>query len=41
MDIDTALTIANLIGKEKPLDPTLVELLESLGAWYINESLML
>ena len=32
MDIDTALTIANLIGKEKPLDPTLVELLESLGA---------
>jgi hypothetical protein len=32
MDIDTALTIGNLVGLEKPLEPTLVELLESLGA---------
>jgi hypothetical protein len=27
------LTIGNLVGLEKPLEPTLVELLESLGAW--------
>jgi hypothetical protein len=30
MDIHTALTIAQNVGEEKPLDPALVELLESI-----------
>ena len=33
-DIDTAMTIAHKVAKEEPLDPALVELLESI--WGIS-----